>query len=1242
MAERLTPSATALFAAALAVAGGLAVVRPGLAQSPPSLSSQSQEQADAKSVGCMSCHTKTDQKSMHASTSVRLGCTDCHGGDGSVKTAGTPGSGEYKAAQQRAHVQPANREIWKTSANPERAYTAILDEDLAFVRFINPGDLRAAPQSCGPCHASEVKNVSKSLMTHGAFLYGAALYNNGVLPGKDSIIGESYGPDGEPRIVKTIPPPTAEETLKKGVLDALVPLVRWELGMPGNAFRVFERGGRRRLEIGLPDPAEESGKPDKGLSPRGFGTLNRIDPVILGAQKTRLLDPLLSMLGTNDHPGDFRSSGCTACHVVYANDRSPANSGPYAQFGNRGLTQSADTTIPRDEPGHPLKHAFTRSIPSSQCMTCHMHPGTSMVATYMGYTWWDNEADGQLMYPKEPKKLSASERARIEHDNPEGAALKGLWSDRNFLTEVSSLNDKAKNTQFADFHGHGWVFRAVYKRDREGRLLDEAGKAVEDIDPDKWKKAVHMKDIHLEKGMHCVDCHFKQDVHGNSKLYGEPRAAVEIDCIDCHGTVAGPANLTTSGPASSAMDLTSLSTPWGQPRFTSRRGKITQRSMVDENVEWEVPQVVDAVTPGNPRYSEKARLAKTMQMDGSTWGDASADPTKLAHANNKMSCFACHSSWTTSCFGCHLSMKANQKKPNLHNEGGPSRNWTSYNFQTLRDDIYFLAKDGTVSGNRVSPARSACAVIVSSQNQNREWLYSQQQTTSAGGFSGTSFSTYVPHTVRAKETRGCTECHVARSGDNNAWIASLLMQGTGMMNFIGRYAYVGEEHHGFEAVAVTERDEPQAVIGSKLHELAYPVEFKAHAAAGARLKEAYHHGGDVRSLQLRGEYLFAAGGGGLRIYDVAQVDQKGFSERIVSAPVSPLGQRLYVKTKDATSVALPTTTSVDAQREVLPQNQEQKVHPLYDYAFVTDRTEGLVVVGPLHTLMNGNPSDNFVKRIATFNPDGVLTGATSAAIAGTSGFVTTPRGLVVLDLEDPTKPRVIGQVGVPLREPHAVAIQFRYAFVLDSEGLKVVDVTAPDKPRVVEGAKIPFAHAHGLYLARTYAYVAAGPDGLAIVDIKSPEKPRLDQTFNAGGAINDAHDVKLGATNGSIFAYVADGKNGLRVIDAISANDTPGAYGFSPRPTPKLVATYATHGPAVALSRGVDRDRAVDEHGNQIGVFGRRGARPLNGEEQRRMYLRDGKLFTVTDAPPGKAVGGAATDNRGAGAAAASGGREKR
>lgn len=70
-----------------------------------------------------------------------------------------------------------------------------------------------------------------------------------------------------------------------------------------------------------------------------------------------------------------------------------------------------------------------------------------------------------------------------------------------------------------------------------------------------------------------------------------------------------------------------------------------------------------------------------------------------------------------------------------------------------------------------------------------------------------------------------------------------------------------------------------------------------------------------------------------------------------------------------------------------------------------------------------------------------------------------------------------------------------------------------------------------------------------------------------------------------------------------------------PRPTPKLIATARTKGPALTISKGIDRDRAVDESGNQLAVFGRRGARPLNREETQRLYLRNGKLYTVTDEP---------------------------
>ncbi len=53
------------------------------------------------------------------------------------------------------------------------------------------------------------------------------------------------------------------------------------------------------------------------------------------------------------------------------------------------------------------------------------------------------------------------------------------------------------------------------------------------------------------------------------------------------------------------------------------------------------------------------------------------------------------------------------------------------------------------------------------------------------------------------------------------------------------------------------------------------------------------------------------GKGGFRVYDIANIDNKDFSERMITAPVSPLGQRFYVKTKYAMAVASPTTLAVD-------------------------------------------------------------------------------------------------------------------------------------------------------------------------------------------------------------------------------------------------------------------------------------------------------------------------------------------
>jgi hypothetical protein len=137
-----------------------------------------------------------------------------------------------------------------------------------------------------------------------------------------------------------------------------------------------------------------------------------------------------------------------------------------------------------------------------------------------------------------------------------------------------------------------------------------------------------------------------------------------------------------------------------------------------------------------------------------------------------------------------------------------------------------------------------------------------------------------------------------------------------------------------------------------------------------------------------------------------------------------------------------------------------------------------------------------------------------------------------------------------------------------------------------------------------------------ILDIERPTEPKVDQVYNPGGCINDLNDVKLGITYVSEFAYLADGRNGLRVVQ-LTSPETPGNYGYSPRPTPQLIANFKMPlgGRALAISEGVDRDRAVDESGNQIGVFGRVGARPLSAEEQRKMYMHNGRIWKVSDDP---------------------------
>lgn len=569
-----------------------------------------------------------------------------------------------------------------------------------------------------------------------------------------------------------------------------------------------------------------------------------------------------------------------------------------------------------------------------------------------------------------------------------------------------------------------------------------------------------------------------------------------------------------------------------------------------------------------------------------------------------------------------------------------------------------------MKGNKVVPIRSACAVMVGSQDANRNWLYSQQQTVSAEGYAGTAFSPYFPHTVRTVETKNCTDCHISKDNDNNSTMAQLLLQGTNAANFIGRYAWVAADKGGLNAIVVAEREEPQAVIGSRLHEIVYPDWYKRHVDKGLELQVMHdHHAHHVLDVQTRGEYAYAAcGEDGVIIYDIANIDNKGFSERIITAPVSPLGQKFYVKTKYATSITSPSTLAVDPLRPRQSQNEEgriaryevnkdgkleQKVveesrghHLLYAFLYATDKYEGLVVIGnPLTekknkpgvaTLLDGDPENNFIGRAATFNEGGALTGAKSMTLYGHYAFIAADSGLRLVNLDNPVEPKLINTPGLAgLKNPKKVQFQFRYGFVVDDDGLKVIDVTDIENPQLVPNALIPMADARDVYLSRSLAYVAAGREGLAIVEVEKPDAPQLLLKTTEGG-MDDATAVRVAMTNNCLYAYVADGHNGLKVLqltDSSLNHATPGFNGFSPRPVPRLISKYKTHGRAVAISEGLDRDRAVDESGHQLAVFGRRGARPFDREEAQKMYIRtdangNKTLFQVSNDPDTEPLAG--------------------
>ena len=190
---------------------------------------------------------------------------------------------------------------------PNDERTVPLNYDLEYRRFVNPTDLRVADQVCGTCPAAERANLTKSRHGTTAGHLSDGLYENCVV---------------------------RERTKRYAIFP-----VRDEDGIvPDHAYKSLP---------GIPSPSI-SRKDDIG---QHFADLPR-----KSCMTCHLYSRGLGVRGRLGQDGWYRSEGCASCHVTY---------------GHEGLSRSADPTIDKLEPGHPLKHQMTSKIPTETCTRCH-------------------------------------------------------------------------------------------------------------------------------------------------------------------------------------------------------------------------------------------------------------------------------------------------------------------------------------------------------------------------------------------------------------------------------------------------------------------------------------------------------------------------------------------------------------------------------------------------------------------------------------------------------------------------------------------------------------------------------------------------------------------------------------------------------------------------------------------------------------------------------------------------------
>ena len=563
-------------------------------------------------------------------------CTACHGGNA---------LGED---QLTSHVPPppeiGDRDQWDNDA---RAYfnrltlTGIdkLDDyvvggvtysSLDYLQWVNPGDLRVVElgRGCGACHAPHAQVVNGSILATSAGILSGAMFAVGA----ENKVPESVDQYED----------TAADTGFRAVQDpnALVQAV-------GQVLRLLEHpvystfGANEADSLHNNDLYLAAGLADDRLADNRVVTDSPLEHLLAEQMAFTCGDCHLGSRGANNRTGDYRSSGCTACHMPYSLGGRAGTSDPYVNK----LEPLDPDDIDDPELAHPRGHSIVsvkktlsnghglEGMDDYTCAGCHQ--GSNRTVMQFWGIRLDQNQDVRFgnQYPAQPTSYVDTR------------------DDTRLFDPVLG------NHEFNGRNGRQYLLFEDY--DGDGR----------DDTPE---------DVHYAAGMGCIDCHGSFDLHGGD--VSAPNAAgiasrmeqsVAIRCESCHGTVDAYAQTVAGADMNGQAAQLAVDSGGRVLDHVARDGDgdlyLTSRlTGVRHYVSQTRDTVVDtgALHPdtSQPIYSAKASYAMG-RADGDAGSGLGPQQTggvsaNFSHADN-MDCVSCHASWTNTCMGCHLEGEYN-------------------------------------------------------------------------------------------------------------------------------------------------------------------------------------------------------------------------------------------------------------------------------------------------------------------------------------------------------------------------------------------------------------------------------------------------------------------------------------------------------------------------------------------------------------------------------------------------------